>query len=265
MRHVAELDTRGYRYIFQYTLMDNPRALDPRMPGLSSRIATFKQLAERLGPERVIWRYDPIVLTRETDVGFHLSAFERIERELAGYVSRVIISVVDAYRPADARFRALFEKGLLTPGANVQASAVQALRAINELARANGLDIQACAEPSLAAEAGLPQGRCIDGDYIARVLDVHASGRKDQGQRAGCLCIESRDIGAYNTCAYDCAYCYAVSDQERARMRMRQQDPRAPALGSNIGERPMAPTLFDTDSEVQSGQDQSLLDHRQCS
>lgn len=252
LRHLGELDARGFRYMFQYTLMDNPKALDPRMPSLSSRTATFRQLAERLGPERVIWRYDPIVLTHETDVGFHLSAFERIMQELSGHVSRVIVSVVDAYRPADARLHALFAKGALRPGTNMRANAVQILRALNGLARANGLDVQTCAEPTLAAAAGLPEGKCIDGDYIARVLGVHASGRKDRGQRAGCLCIESRDIGAYNTCAYDCTYCYAVSDQERARERMRQQDPGALALGSAVKEGPVPLTLFDADSEVQS-------------
>ena len=77
-----ELDDRGYRYYFQYTLLDNPRTLDPKSPPVDAAIATFQTLAERIGPARVIWRYDPSVLSSATGADFHLERYARIAAAL---------------------------------------------------------------------------------------------------------------------------------------------------------------------------------------
>jgi DNA repair photolyase len=40
---------------------------------------------------------------------------------------------------------------------------------------------------------------------------------KDKGQRELCGCINSKDIGQYNTCPHECVYCYANTSKDVAR------------------------------------------------
>jgi hypothetical protein len=82
---------------------------------------------------------------------------------------------------------------------------------LQALAGARGLELYACADPTLAA-AGVRPSACIDGTLLAALhprrlpLPTH----KDAGQRAACGCTPSVDIGAYQmTCPHACRYCYA--------------------------------------------------------
>jgi hypothetical protein len=71
LNHLDELDRKGYRYLFLYTVMNNPRPIDPRCPSLEQALAAFKALSDRIGPERVIWRYDPVVFSNASNAEFH--------------------------------------------------------------------------------------------------------------------------------------------------------------------------------------------------
>ena len=57
--------------------------------------------------------------------------------------------------------------------------------------------------------------RCIDAVRPSDIAEYDIAARQ-KGNRDGCLCAESRDIGAYDTCAHGCVYCYAVSDHDKA-------------------------------------------------
>jgi hypothetical protein len=105
--YLSELDKHGYRYYFQYTLMDNPKALDKKSPSLRISLETFKKLGEHVGPERVVWRYDPIVFTRQTGVQFHIEAYQKIAETLKGWMRRSVISIVDIYRKTRSRLQTL--------------------------------------------------------------------------------------------------------------------------------------------------------------
>lgn len=96
-----ELDALGYRYYFQYTILDNPRTIDPKTPPVGAAVETFQQLADRIGGV-VIWRYDPIVLSSATDVAFHQDRYAWIAERLHGCTTRSVISFVDIYRKAAA-------------------------------------------------------------------------------------------------------------------------------------------------------------------
>jgi len=93
--HLPELDQRGFKYYFLYTVMNNPRALDPSVRGLDRATATFREVARRIGPERVVWRYDPIVVTDRTDPEFHLAQFARIRDRLDAATRRCVVSFAD--------------------------------------------------------------------------------------------------------------------------------------------------------------------------
>lgn len=219
--HLAELDRRGYRYYFQYTIMDNPRAIDPKSPPVEAAIATFRELAGLVGNERVIWRYDPIVLSEVTPVAFHAAAHARIAEALEGFTVRNVVSILDIYRKAQKRLAALSEVGIVVeevgPSA-MPAHLAELLRTLAATAGARGMEIVSCAEELDLRRYGIAPGKCVDDDYIARTFGLRVAGKKDPAQRNACGCVASKDIGMYDSCLFGCQYCYATSSFERAKL-----------------------------------------------
>jgi hypothetical protein len=230
--YLPELDARGYRYYFQYTLMANPRALDPKTPSPDAALPTFRELAERIGPERVIWRYDPIVLSSATSPDFHRRTFAQIAEVLRGSTRRVVVSLMDVYKKAQKRLRELAQHGIvIEPAGGPLTPAVgDLLRGLAETAVVNGMEIVSCAEEFDLRPYGIRPGKCVDDDYIAQVFGIRVTDAKDPHQRPACGCVVSKDIGMYDSCPFGCRYCYAVTSFELARRNYEQHDPRAAAL-----------------------------------
>lgn len=232
LSHLAELDERGYRYYFQYTIMDNPHSLDPKSPPPQAAIETFRELAGRIGPDRVIWRYDPIAFTQVTGAQFHRQTFERIAQALRGYTRRSVVSIVDVYRKAGKRLRDLAAQGIeLIPYDGKPSQRFDELmHGLVYIAGENGMEIVSCAEELDLRSYGIRPGKCVDDEYIARVFGLHVTGKKDKGQRKECGCVESKDIGMYDTCLFGCQYCYATTSFERAKTNYQEHDPESPSL-----------------------------------
>ena len=224
--YLRELEEGGYGFYFLYTLMDNPRVVDPACPPLKSALKTFQTLAERSGPEKVIWRYDPVVITSVTDPDFHRRAFRRIAGELRGSTTRCIISNVHFYRKAEKRFR---EKGIELKTLGEEALA-DLMRFMAGETHEQGIKIQSCAQTKDYENYGVRHGKCVDDEYISRVFGLDVKGGKDPSQRKACGCVRSKDIGMYDTCLYGCLYCYATGSFERAHENYRRHDRGAPSL-----------------------------------
>jgi hypothetical protein len=218
MPYLAELDERGYRYYFQYTVMDNPRLIDPKTPSLEASLETFRALAARIGPERVIWRYDPIVFSPITDSQFHRRTYAHIAGQLRGYTHRSVISLVDMYRKAGKRLRKLAAQGIELasyddqPGESLDELMHGLVRAAGE----NDMEIVSCAEELDLQPYGVRPGKCVDDEYITKVFGLSVASHKDPSQREKCGCVVSKDIGMYESCLFGCQYCYATSRFERA-------------------------------------------------
>jgi hypothetical protein len=224
-----ELNDRGYRYYFLYTLMNNPRALDPKSPSHKRSLNTFLELSHRMGKEKVVWRYDPIVFCTITDADFHRETYHRIAEELKGYTSRSIISIVDIYRKTAKRLRQLENRGIhITEPTHEEFRDL--MKSLSVSARANGIKIQSCAEKPDLSLHGIPPGKCIDDGLIRKVFGLDVTRRKDPSQRAACGCVASRDIGMYDTCLFGCVYCYATSSFDHARERHQNSDLPSPSL-----------------------------------
>jgi hypothetical protein len=227
--HLGELDRRGYRYYFLYTVMDNPRAVDPRCPPLKEALATFKTLSDRIGPERVFWRYDPIVFSTATGPAFHRKTYETIAAQLQGYTRRSIMSLVTVYKKARQRLSALRQAGIELTECDEEALA-GLMRFLAFVARDKGMVLSSCAPERDLVPYGILPGRCIDDGLIREVFGLEGSHPKDPSQRKACGCVTSKDIGMYDTCVYGCAYCYATSGFEKAKENYRRHDPDAPSL-----------------------------------
>lgn len=229
--HIEALDRQGYRAVYHGTLMDNPRLLDDHTPSLRAGLRTLSALADRVGKDCVIWRYDPIVISNQTPLDFHRRTFETIARALKGRAFRVIISLVDPYPKAVRRWEALVRQGLTVAQPEEAAGDFLALAPdLAEIAARNGMEIESCSERFDLSACGIRHGACIDGAYIARRFNLALEAKKDAGQRDACGCSLSRDVGMYDTCLHGCVYCYATNSFERARLRRQAHDPNSPSL-----------------------------------
>jgi DNA repair photolyase len=226
-----ELDHLGLRYYFQFTLNDYPRLIEPGMPDLAERLDTFARLAARVGKERVIWRYDPVLLTAGTDWRYHRERFAALVDRLAPSTGRVIVSIADHYRGAAQRLAGLAAQGY--PVLELARFDLEYPRLFGEMAERAvkaGLEIYSCAEPVDLQPLGIRPGKCIDADYLRRVFGITVAAKKDRSQRPECGCVASQDIGAYDSCVHDCVYCYATRNQRTARRNFQNHRPEATSL-----------------------------------
>lgn len=213
-----ELNQRGYRYYFQYTLTNYPRLLEQRTPSLEAALRSFQALSQKIGKERVIWRYDPIYLSECTSPDFHRQNFQTIAKALRGYSQRCVVSLFDDY--AKSRSRLSFTPSLvpLAEGSDSFREAVNALMPdLAAMAEDHQFELVSCAEEVDLQSFGIYPGKCVDDDLIRRVFGLDLHSKKDPGQRLACQCLPSQDIGRYDTCLFGCQYCYANRSFERAR------------------------------------------------
>ncbi|HHY94611.1 MAG TPA: DUF1848 domain-containing protein [Firmicutes bacterium] len=211
MAHLHELDARGFRYYFQFTVNGYPRLLEPNVPPLPELLDAFARLAEAVSPERVIWRYDPIVWSNLTDLAYHERRFLEIATVLRGKTRRLVTSLVDDYAGARRRLASLSGYGIrFTPCTPEVPGVRRLLRIMVQVAADSGMEIVSCAEKYDLSPFGLRPGKCIDDTYVARVFGIDVDAKKDPGQRLECGCVRSKDIGVYGTCHHGCLYCYAT-------------------------------------------------------
>lgn len=235
MPHLEELNRRGFGYILQYTLNHyEAEGLEPRIPPLEDRVDLFRRLAERLGPERVIWRLDPLLLTDRLGVPELLARAERLMEALAGATRKLVFSFADIERYAAVK------RNLARTGSGAREFTPEEMRdfahGLAEINRRHGLELATCAEEADLSGFGIGHNRCVDGGLLARLwpedrrlqdfLESPAA-RKDKGQRSACRCIASKDIGRYRTCPHLCTYCYgnhSAAEVERNFMAHRPGD-----------------------------------------
>ncbi|MFP5239033.1 MAG: DUF1848 domain-containing protein, partial [Acidobacteriota bacterium] len=180
--HLAELDGLGLSSVFQFTLLEYPAAIHPGMPPLAERIEAFRHLAGEIGPERVLWRYDPVLLCAQAGPDHHLRMFEALCRELEGSTRRVTVSLMEPYRKARHRLAAA-GVDMLVPGEDALGAMFRDMAA---MARARGMEPASCADEAGLRALGFVPGACIDAALIKRLFGVEAAPGKDASQRPAC-------------------------------------------------------------------------------
>jgi len=227
--HLKELNARGFSYYFLYTLIDNPQILDPKSPSPEISLDTFRKLSDLIGPEKIIWRYDPIVLSNVTNIEFHKQRFEFIADKLRGHTFRCIISFVDIYKKIEGRIKRLNNNGFILKELN-DANSSDLLSFLADTAGKNGIEIESCASEIDLSGFGIPAGKCIDDIYIAEIFGKRLNLKKDPSQRKNCGCVLSKDIGMYDSCLYECQYCYATTSFDRAKINHKKHNPDSQSL-----------------------------------
>ncbi len=224
LRALRELDARGYRYYFLFTLNDYPTLLEPALPPLTERIDSFRQLSDAVGPAKVIWRYDPIICSSLTPPAYHVDRLAALGEHLAGCSERLIISLLDYYGKVKRRLKTLeaLHGAAFTDlkEKSHRAAREQICAAIGSIARECGFAAYSCAEALALEPFGIQKGSCIDEKLLRELFHLQRSFSRDPHQRTDCGCARSVDIGVYNTCQSFCAYCYAYVSEEAVRINL---------------------------------------------
>ena len=269
LERLAELS--DYHYYFQFTLTGYGRDVERNVPHKKEKmIPIFQRLSEQIGSRRVIWRYDPILFTEQYTPEYHLKAFSQIAEALEGYSDKCVISFVDTYTKNQkamkelgayelrlfARENAGCEELLLVKDDAEEMMLKGFVRDekikeqngekgvflekfaydLSEIARANGMSISTCAESLDLQPWGIDHSSCIDKTLIEEIIGCPITVKKDKNQRPECGCVESIDIGTYNTCLNGCVYCYANHSQESVRRNCGQYDVNSPILCGKMTE-----------------------------
>ena len=250
--YLHKLDERGIHYYFQVTLNDYVNeGFEPNVPGVEERIKTFRELSERIGHERVIWRFDPLMLTPGMTSRTLLSRVWKIGNQLKGYTDKLVFSFVDvkAYRKVQnnlVKETPYFDKESIEAAEAKdwqRQELAEGLAKLRDAWDSEGwnLRLATCAEDIDLAKYGIEHNRCIDGELMERVfgedkelvyylhtgklpepdlfggippIPANRKDLKDKGQRKACGCMVSKDIGMYDTCRHFCVYCYANTSRE---------------------------------------------------
>ena len=227
---LAEIRRVGLPFVVQYTVTGYPRLLESSVIPAARSIALIRELALVHGPRAVVWRYDPILVSSETPLEWHEANFTNLAEALAGAVDEVSVSFATLYRKTERNLAACapvrgrqFTWSDPAAGPKLELMGRLAARAAER-----GMALSVCSQPDWVV-AGARAARCVD----ARRLEEVAAGwglprpvmARLKGNRPGCLCFESRDIGQYDSCPHGCRYCYAVNSRALAKRRFAGHDP----------------------------------------
>jgi DNA repair photolyase len=256
LKHLDFLDEKGYNYYFQFTLNDyDAEKLEPNVPNVQSRIETFIKLSERVGKEKVIWRFDPLILTDKIEIEELLKKTENIGDQLKDYTEKLVFSFADIklynkvqnnLRKHSIPYQEFNERAMSEFAAGLQ-----------QLNKSWNFELATCAEKIPLEKYDIVHNKCVDDDLMIKLfpndkflmdfLGVKITppdmfnpngniekkrNNKDGGQRQFCGCIMSKDIGEYNTCPHLCEYCYANASKEIAlkNWQLHKQNPNSETI-----------------------------------
>ena len=214
--------TDRFNTYFHYTITAYGRDIEPGVPPIDESMATLIELSQLVGRQRVSWRYDPVLLTRDYTIQRHLETFDRMARSLAPHIDRCIFSFVEMYK------KLRFNMPELIPLSVEDMD--ELARGLGSIAATYGMRIQTCGTNGDFSRYGIQSSGCMTLDILGEANGVAFKNRKHKGMRQGCHCIESRDIGAYDTCLNGCKYCYANQTPQKAIENYKLHDPASPLL-----------------------------------
>lgn len=250
--YLPELDKRGIHYYFQVTLNDYVNeGFEPNVGPVEHRVAVFKRLSDQIGKEKVIWRFDPLIVTPNLTVRQLLTKVYHVGNQLKGYTDKLVFSFIDVRAYRKVQNNLIKETSFFTrdtvdsaePSGNYLEKLVDGLAKLRDHWKSEGWNITlaTCGESIDLEKYGIKHNRCIDGELMERLfpedkelvyylrtgklpqpnlfggipeIPPDRKDLKDKGQRKVCGCMISKDIGMYNTCRHFCVYCYANTSKE---------------------------------------------------
>ena len=234
--------TDKFRTYFYYTITAYGKDIEPGVPTIDESIDTLIKLYKIVGKEKIAWRYDPVLLTKEYTIERHIKTFEYIAKRLAPYIDRCIFSFVEMYKKLHYNMPKILP--LTSQDKEILAEN------LGKVAKKYNITIQTCGTNGDYLRFGIKASGCATLEILGNANHCEFKNLKHTGLRQGCHCIASRDIGAYDTCLNGCKYCYANKNPKKAFENFKFHNPNSPLL---LGE------LKDDDEIIQGNQTSYLL------
>ncbi len=228
MKYLDQL--KNYMYYFQFTITSYGRDIERNIPDKKKIIIPcFKELSKEIGSKRVIWRYDPIMFTDRYTEEYHLRAFDYMAEQLAGYTQKCVISFVDEYRK---------NMSYISNEASKKSNEelLSFAEKLVDIAGKYEIKIGTCSEEMDFSNIGIEHNSCIDKKLIEELIGCRLNVKKDKNQRSECKCVESIDVGKYNTCKNGCTYCYATYSKNSVSDNLKLYNSESPLLCGMINE-----------------------------
>ena len=166
---LKEIDDRGINYYFLFTVNDYEKeGLEPKVRKLSKRIDTFRRLSERIGKDRVIWRFDPLILTDKITVDVLLDKVYGVGNQNADYTNKLVISFADisSYRKVKNNLNKYGVKYKEFEAESME----EVAKGLDEINRSWGMEIATCAEDIDLSGYNIKRNKCIDDDLMRKVF-----------------------------------------------------------------------------------------------
>lgn len=222
LNRLEEIDQLGLHYYVQVTLNDYEGCgYELRVPPLEKRIRDFQDLSRRLGRHRVVWRFDPLLLSDSFLLNELHQRVGSLFSRIGPYCERMVFSFVDihGYRGVTRNMKTY---GLTDVREFTTEEKHTTARFLEQCSQAFGTLVMACCQELDLSTFGIVPGRCIDDRLFRRIAGddpeflswLDRGAHKDTGQRPHCTCIIAKDVGEYSTCLHQCRYCYANRSDE---------------------------------------------------
>lgn len=211
-----------------YTITAYDRDVEPNVPSINESINTLIELSKIVGKEKVLWRYDPILLTKKYTIEKHLETFEYMAKQIAPYIQRCIFSFVEMYKKLNYNMPEIIPF--------TENDKITILKGIGEISKKNELYTQTCGTDENNEKYGIHISGCTTPEILEQANNVKYKTIKAKPMRKGCNCIPSRDIGAYDTCLNGCKYCYANKRPDLAKENVNLHNKNSPLLLGTIKE-----------------------------
>ncbi|MBI5325862.1 MAG: DUF1848 domain-containing protein [Ignavibacteriae bacterium] len=212
IKHLDELDESGYKYYFQITINNYPGEYELNNPDINKVFDSVNHLKEKIGSEKIIWRYDPVILNNKLNFDFHTENFHFLIENLKNSVRKIIISKITPYKKVVNRMK---EMEFDISKENNE-TFHRLIKTLSNTAKSNKLQIEICSYMHDLSSLGINSSKCIDNQILNDLFNLNLSYNKDKSQRMECGCHLSKDIGQYNSCLMNCIYCYANTSNKTA-------------------------------------------------
>ncbi len=214
--------------IFHITLTPYLKDIETRVPDKVKIIEAIKQVSTMLGSEYTYVRYDPVFINDKYTIEYHIKMFERMCKQLEGYITHIIISFLDDYKNVRKNLK------ILNPKVLTKEDYKKIGENFANIAKEHHMTVQTCFEEENLVEYGFIKEECL-GIELAKKLTGKEKFKKWKARTGGkCNCVEMVDIGVYNTCSHFCKYCYANYDEKKVKENMKKHDKNSSLIIGNL-------------------------------
>ena len=224
---INKLDILKVPVLFHVTITPYSKDVEPNIPDKRLIIEGVKKLSLVLGIDNVVVRYDPIFLSDKYNVDYHIKAFDKLCKNLNGYVNKIIVSFMDEYKNVRSN------KNFLKYRAFTREDYKKIGEAFSKSAMDNGMSVQTCFEDNDLTQYGFVKGECLSHE-LAYILTGKKFKSSNVRKEKKCECVQMVDIGDYNSCMHMCKYCYANYDEKMVSSNFKRHDDNSSLLIGTI-------------------------------